>query len=218
MLSTQSVSFEYDKYTQFEFPDIQLKEGDDLLVLGESGIGKTTLLHLVSGLLKPKTGKIRIGEADLTRLDDKQLDAFRGGNIGIVFQRPHFIHSLTLAENLALIQFLGKKKADSGRIKLVLDSLGILAKKNAKPHLLSQGEQQRAAIALAVINHPKLILADEPTAALDDKNCMKVIELLKSQTKRNKASLLIITHDQRLKSEFEDSISLASKIEVLPTY
>jgi ABC-type lipoprotein export system ATPase subunit len=216
MLSTHSLSFEYDEQNQFEFPDLELNEGDDLLILGESGIGKTTFLHLISGLLKPKTGKIFIDGTDLFQLSDKQLDTFRGGAIGIVFQRPHFINSLTLGENLALIQFLGKKKADPVRINLVLDSLGILYKKNRKPHLLSQGEQQRAAIALAVINQPKLILADEPTAALDDKNCIKVIELLKSQTKRNKASLIIITHDQRLKSEFRDSVSLASKMEILP--
>lgn len=146
----------------------------------------------------------------------EELDAFRGSSIGIVFQRPHFIHSLTLAENLALIQFLGKKKADPVRIKLVLETLGILSKSKVKPHLLSQGEQQRAAIALAVINQPKLILADEPTAALDDKNCIKVVELLKSQTKRNQASLVIITHDQRLKTEFKDSVTLASKLEILP--
>ncbi|WP_339755863.1 ABC transporter ATP-binding protein [Algoriphagus aquimarinus] len=216
MLSTHSLSFEYDEFNQFEFPDLELNEGDDLLILGESGIGKTTFLHLISGLLKLKTGKIFIDGTDLFSLSDKQLDIFRGGAIGIVFQRPHFINSLTLGENLALIQFLGKKKADPIRIKLVLDSLGILSKKDTKPHLLSQGEQQRAAIALAVINQPKLILADEPTAALDDKNCIKVIELLKSQTRRNKASLLIITHDQRLKSEFRNSVSLASKTEIIP--
>lgn len=216
MLSTHSLSFEYDQNNQFEFPDLMLKEGDNLLVLGESGIGKTTLLHLVSGLLKPKTGKVTIDGTDISRLGGKELDAFRGSSIGIVFQRPHFIHSLTLAENLALIQFLGKKKADPVRIKLVLESLGILSKSKVKPHLLSQGEQQRAAIALAVINQPKLILADEPTAALDDKNCIKVVELLKSQTKRNQATLVIITHDQRLKTEFKDSVTLASKLEILP--
>lgn len=216
MLSTHSLSFEYDQNNQFEFPDLMLKEGDNLLVLGESGIGKTTLLHLVSGLLKPKIGKVTIDGTDISRLGGEELDAFRGSSIGIVFQRPHFIHSLTLAENLALIQFLGKKKADPVRIKLVLETLGILSKSKVKPHLLSQGEQQRAAIALAVINQPKLILADEPTAALDDKNCIKVVELLKSQTKRNQASLVIITHDQRLKTEFKDSVTLASKLEILP--
>ncbi len=216
MLSIKSLSFEYDSYNRFEFPDLQVGKREDLLVLGESGIGKTTLLYLIAGLLKPKTGKILIDDMDITRLSGKQLDGFRGSTIGIVFQRPHFIHALSLGENLALIQYLGKKTADPHRIKRVLDSLGLLSKYHVKPHLLSQGEQQRVAIALAVVNKPKLILADEPTSALDDKNCIKVIELLKSQTGGNNASLIIITHDQRLKSEFNDSVSLAPKMEMLP--
>ncbi len=136
------------------------------------------------------------------------MDTFRGANVGIVFQRPHFIQSLKLEENLAMIQFLGGKKQDHHRIKTVLEGLGLLAKLKTSPRQLSQGEQQRAAIALAVINQPKLILADEPTAALDDKNCHRVVELLKAQTKKSGSSLIIITHDQRLKSEFANSVNL----------
>ncbi|MDR7130844.1 putative ABC transport system ATP-binding protein [Algoriphagus sp. 4150] len=211
MLTIQSLSFEYDLYNRFEFPDFQVSEGRDLLVLGESGIGKTTFLHLIAGLLKPKTGKILIDDTDITRLSGRRLDAFRGSTIGIVFQRPHFIHSLTLGENLSMIRCVGKRYPDPKRIKDVLEGLGLLSKINVRPHLLSQGEQQRAGIAMAVINEPKLILADEPTSALDDKNCIKVIELLKKQTKRNDASLIIITHDQRLKSEFSQSILLSAK-------
>ena len=214
MLTTNSVSFEYENCTHFEFPDLQVDDGLDLLILGESGIGKTTFLHLMAGLLKPKTGRIFVDGTDITRLTGKRLDAFRGENVGIVFQRPHFIHSLTLGENLAMIQYLGKNSADPVRIKKVLEDLGLLSKIRVRPQRLSQGEQQRAAIALAVINQPKLILADEPTAALDDKNCLKVIELLKSQTKKNRASLIIITHDQRLKSEFNMSVTLSAKTEV----
>lgn len=211
MLTIQSLSFEYDLYNRFEFPDLQVNEGQDLLVLGESGIGKTTFLHLIAGLLKPKTGKILIDDTDITRLNGKQLDAFRGSTIGIVFQRPHFIHSLSLGENLSMIRCVGKKQPDPRRIKDVLEGLGLLSKINIRPHLLSQGEQQRAGIAMAVINEPKFILADEPTSALDDKNCIKVIELLKTQTRRNDASLIIITHDQRLKSEFSHSLLLSAE-------
>lgn len=208
MLTTQSVSFEYNQSNSFEFPDIELSEGSNLLILGESGVGKTTLLHLIGGLLKPKTGKISIGETAITALKGKELDRFRGANVGMVFQRPHFIQSLSLAENLQMIQFLAGKNQDLHRVKVVLDRLGLISKLKENPRNLSQGEQQRAAIALAVINKPRLILADEPTAALDDKNCFRVVELLKNLTKRSGSSLIIITHDQRLKSEFANSINL----------
>ena len=208
MLNTQSVSFEYNQINSFEFPDLELSEGSNLLILGESGVGKTTLLHLIGGLLKPKTGKITIGEKAITDLKGKELDRFRGANVGMVFQRPHFIQSLSLAENLQMIQFLAGKNQDLHRVKVVLDRLGLISKLKENPRNLSQGEQQRAAIALAVINKPRLILADEPTAALDDKNCFRVVELLKNLTKRSGSSLIIITHDQRLKSEFANSINL----------
>ncbi|GGF40046.1 ABC transporter ATP-binding protein [Echinicola rosea] len=208
MLITQSVSFEYNKDNQFEFPDLNVPEGTDLLILGESGVGKTTFLHLIAGLLKPKNGSIQIGETDIAQLRGKQLDTFRGGHVGIVFQRAHFIQSLTLEENLEMVRFLANKPQDSHQIREVLDGLGLLDKLKSYPRQLSQGEQQRASIALAVINRPKLILADEPTAALDDKNCFRVIELLKRQTVKTNSSLIIITHDQRLKSEFPVSVTL----------
>ncbi|MBN7811824.1 ATP-binding cassette domain-containing protein [Algoriphagus sp. H41] len=208
MLTTRSLSFEYNQANRFEFPGLSVAVGSDLLVLGESGIGKTTLLHLIAGLQKPKTGKILIGGTDVARLSGKQLDAFRGANVGIVFQRPHFIQSLTLEENLALMRFLGGKEADPHWIKVVLDGLGLIGKQKSSPRQLSQGEQQRASIALAVINQPKLILADEPTAALDDKNCHRVVELLRGQTKKMQSSLVIITHDQRLKADFSRSVTL----------
>ena len=208
MLTTQSVSFEYNQNNRFDFPNIRLPKGSNLLILGESGAGKTTLLHLIGGLLKPRTGKITIGETAITALHGKALDRFRGANVGIVFQRPHFIQSLSLEENLQMIQFLGGKSLDLHSIKVVLDCLGLISKLTENPRNLSQGEQQRAAIALAVINQPGLILADEPTSALDDKNCFRVVKLLKDLTKGFASSLIIITHDQRLKSEFANSITL----------
>ncbi|WP_375584106.1 ATP-binding cassette domain-containing protein [Cyclobacterium xiamenense] len=138
----------------------------------------------------------------------KKLDRFRGSHVGMVFQRPHFIQSLSLEKNLQLIQYLGGNSQDYERIKSTLNSLGLLSKMKENPRYLSQGEQQRAAIALAVINRPRLILADEPTSALDDTNCYRVVKLLKSQTRSTNSSLIIITHDQRLKSEFTNTITL----------
>ena len=208
MLKTHSLFFAYNKQTDFEFPDIQLTDGEHLLVLGESGIGKTTLLHLIAGLLQPASGSVEIMGTVLKELSSAQLDRFRGKHIGLIFQRPHFVSALSLQENLALVEYLAGKKQDKKRIKKVLDSLGIEHKHSERPHRLSQGEQQRAAIALAVVNNPKLILADEPTSSLDNKNCEKVTALLKEQAVATGAQLIIITHDQRLKDQFQNTLTL----------
>ena len=208
MLKTQSLRFAYDQHTPFLFPDIELGAGENLLILGESGIGKTTLLHLIAGLLQPRSGSVELKGTVLHELSSAKLDRFRGRHIGLVFQRPHFVQALSVLENLALVQFLAGKPQDKKRIKQVLDSLGIGHKLRQKPHKLSQGEQQRAAIAVAVINSPQLILADEPTSSLDDKNCAKVAALLKEQAAASGSQLLIITHDQRLKEQFQNTLTL----------
>lgn len=207
-LSVQSLSFAYTADRVFNFPDITLESGKDLLILGESGIGKTTFLHLIAGLLLPKSGSVTLMGTSLSGLSSGQRDLFRGKHIGMVFQRPHFIKALALHEHLTLIQHLAGKAKDLKKIKKVLDELNIAQHFYAKPHRMSQGEQQRASIALAVINNPQLILADEPTASLDDKNCLKVAELLKEQAKTTGAMLAVITHDQRLKTSFSNTLQL----------
>lgn len=208
MVRTESVTFEYDANNHFTFPDLTVKEGGNLLILGASGVGKTTLLHLIAGLLRPKSGKIIIGKTTITNLPNRRMDAFRGANIGLVFQRPFFIQSLTVGENLDLIRFLAKRPQIPDYQREVLFQLGLSRKLKCYPRHLSIGEQQRLAIGIVLINRPKLILADEPTSALDDKNCSKVVELLKNQTKNTNSNLIIITHDQRLKSSFNTSLNL----------
>lgn len=206
MIETKSLEFSYDNSFVFKFPNIKLKSNENLLVLGNSGIGKSTLLHNLAGILRPKSGSIKIFDQDITKLSELELDKFRGQNIGIIFQRSHFVNSLTVGENLELAQFLGRNK--KGNIKETLDNLKILDKINKKPKELSQGERQRASIALAIINSPKLILADEPTSSLDDTNCSNVIKILKEQALKYQAQLIVITHDSRLKKHFKKSISL----------
>ncbi|MDF9800834.1 ABC-type lipoprotein export system ATPase subunit [Catalinimonas alkaloidigena] len=208
MFSTASLKFAYHTAPPFHFPDIRLVDGEHLLILGESGIGKTTMLHLMAGILKAQSGAIEVDGTNICTLSSQKLDRYRGQHIGLIFQRPHFIHALSLQENLSLIQHLGGVSKDSKRIKHVLDRLGIGHKLHQKPHQLSQGEQQRAAIAMAIVNQPSLILADEPTSSLDDKNCFKVAALLKEQATATGAHLIIITHDQRLKTLFQKSITL----------
>ena len=144
---------------------------------------------------------------DISEFSDTDLDKFRGINIGIVFQKPHFISSLTINENLKLAQYLSPSKI-SGDAKKILESLNIKDKYQQKPNQLSEGEKQRASIALALINSPSLILADEPTSSLDDFNCNNVIKLLKKQANDHKAQLIVITHDARLKKHFKNNLNL----------
>ena len=207
MIKTESLKFSYDGEKYFDFPDINLVSGEDLLIIGNSGIGKTTLLHLLAGILKPESGSINISGTDISKFSDTELDKFRGDNIGIVFQKPHFISSLTINENLKLAQYLSPSKT-SGDAKKILESLNIKDKYQQKPNQLSEGERQRASIALALINSPSLILADEPTSSLDDFNCDNVIKLLKKQAKDHKAQLIVITHDARLKKHFKNNLNL----------
>ena len=208
MFNTQSLLFAYSPQTQFQFPDIHLEAGEQLLVLGESGIGKTTLLHLLAGLLRPDSGKVTLDGTILHELPTAKLDRFRGSHIGLIFQRPHIVQNLSIQENLSMVQYLAGKPQDKNRMKSVLDSLGIGHKLQDRPRRLSQGEQQRATIALAVINKPQLILADEPTSSLDDKSCERVATLLKEQASTTGAKLIIITHDHRLKDHFQNTLTL----------
>ena len=207
MIKTKGVEFNYDNQVFFKFQDINLKSSENLLIIGSSGIGKTTLLHLLAGLLESSSGSIKLFEKELSELSSHQLDRFRKNNIGIVFQRPHFVNSLTVKENLELAQYIANKK-DSNRIENILKNLNILNKSDKKTNQLSQGEKQRASIALAIVNSPKLILADEPTSSLDDINCDNVIKLLKKQATDFGAQLIVITHDSRLKKHFKNSIEL----------
>src|SRR5210317_254702 len=204
MIKTKGVEFNYDNQVFFKFQDINLKSSENLLIIGSSGIGKTTLLHLLAGLLESSSGSIKLFEKELSELSSHQLDRFRKNNIGIVFQRPHFVNSLTVKENLELAQYIANKK-DSNRIENILKNLNILDKSDKKTNQLSQGEKQRASIALAIVNSPKLILADEPTSSLDDINCDNVIKLLKKQATDFGAQLIVITHDSRLKKHFKNS-------------
>ena len=207
MVITKELKFNYDNQTSFSFKDINLKSEENLLILGNSGIGKTTLLHILSGLLKSKSGSIELFGNEITEFSSYQLDKFRRDNIGIIFQKSHFINSLTVRENLELAQYIANKK-DSDRIKNILKNLNILDKINKKTNQLSQGEKQRVSIALAIVNSPKLILADEPTSSLDDDNCSNVIRLLKKQATDFGAQLIVITHDSRLKKHFKKTIEL----------
>ena len=208
MISIQSVSHNYPGGYQISFKDWQINSGDQWLLLGASGSGKTTLLHILTGILKPKQGSVKMGETSLYELSSKALDQFRGRNVGIIFQRPHLIKSLTIAENLLMAQSFAGLKEDRSRITEVLTSLDIADKVNSYPDELSQGQLQRVSIARAVINKPALLIADEPTSSLDDKNTNAVLQLLIQQSVLNQATLIVATHDKRVKDAFTNTYEL----------
>lgn len=208
MLQTRNLHYQYDVTTALTFPDMTCQAGEHWLLLGNSGCGKTTLLHLLGGLRTPKQGSVQIGNTVLNMLPNKALDSFRGKNIGIIFQQSHFVQSLNVEENLLLAQQLAGVPKDRQRVRDLLAHLQLGHKLKSKPNQLSQGEQQRVAIARAIVNKPQLILADEPTSALDDKNTEQVIQLLEQQALAVNATLLVVTHDARLKNHFQRQIHL----------
>ena len=212
MIATSDLTFSYPGSDLLTFPNVKCGPGGRLLILGDSGSGKTTLLHLVCGLLKPVSGVIEIGGVSVSSLNERELDKFRGENIGVVFQQSHFVQSLTVCENLALPALMTGESISSDELRErttgLLTRLRLEHKANSLPKELSVGEQQRASIARALIHKPKVVFADEPTSALDDKSTEAVISLLEEETRLVGSSLVIVTHDQRLKSRYDDRVEL----------
>jgi putative ABC transport system ATP-binding protein len=168
------------------------------------------LLHVLAGILRPSAGQVTVAGQDMNALSPSALDHFRGKQIGIVLQRLHLIDSLTVMKNLLLAQYMAGEQQDTARVREVLASLDLADKAGARPHELSHGQAQRVAVARAVVNRPKLLLADEPTSNLDDSRCLQVLDLLLSAAKACGATLVIATHDQRIKARVVNHYELSS--------
>jgi putative ABC transport system ATP-binding protein len=208
MISVEGLRHRYGDRQVLALDAWRAEAGERWLVLGASGSGKTTLLCIVGGLLRPSAGRVMVGGQDLAALSGAALDRFRGSRIGFVPQKLHLIPSLSVEDNLALAQYLAGVGQDRTRVGEVLGVLGIAERARARPAELSHGQAQRVAVARAVINRPSLILADEPTSNLDDAQCAQAVELLESQAAACGATLVVATHDQRVRARFEKRIEL----------
>jgi putative ABC transport system ATP-binding protein len=187
---------------------LALGDGDQALLLGPSGSGKTTLIYLICGLLAPDRGRVLIGDQDMAALSQPRRDAVRREHIGVVFQTLRLVSALSVRANLVLAQKLSGRRTSAKDADNLLARLNIGHRANAKPAALSQGEAQRAAIARALIARPALLIADEPTSALDDENAHIVGQLLTETARESGATLLVATHDVRLKALISKTVEL----------
>lgn len=190
---------------------MKIQQQQHTLILGESGSGKSTLLHLIGGFSRPATGSVTIQGQNIYDLRESKLDQFRAQHLGFIFQEAHLLKNLSVIDNIKLAQSLAGFSTDTQTIQQLLEKLQLANLGNRKPNELSRGQVQRVAIARALINKPAILLADEPTASLDDKNTFLVIELLKSLANEQGSTLLISTHDKRLKDEFSNNYLLSAQ-------
>jgi len=209
MIAVQGLDHRYGEVTALRLPQWRVAQGERWAVLGPSGSGKSTLLHVLAGLVRPTEGEVEVSGQDLRKLQGSTLDRWRGATVGIVLQALHLVRHLSVRDNLRLAQYLAHLPQDDTRIGDTLRSLGVGDKAARRPPELSQGERQRVAIARAVVNRPKLLLADEPTANLDDAAAALAVDLLTEQAARHGATLVVATHDARVKSRFRERLELA---------
>lgn len=188
---------------------LTIQQGEIVSVVGASGSGKSTLLHVMGGVDAPTSGKIVVDGKDITKLNDEQMAVFRRRKIGFVFQAYHLIPVLSVEENITMPILLDHRKPDKEYVEHIMEMLGLQDRRKHLPNQLSGGQQQRTAIARALANRPSLILADEPTGALDSKNGSEVIALLQNSVKQLNQTLVLITHNIDLAREADRIIKIA---------
>jgi putative ABC transport system ATP-binding protein len=203
MIKVKNVSKNFANETAIDYSDITFEKGKSYMLLGASGCGKSTLLNMIAGILSPESGTIEIAGEDMTKKSQKEKDKFRIQKIGYIFQDFKLIPEMTVMDNIAILRL---EKVDISDADKVLNSLGILEKKNKKVKHLSGGEKQRVAIARAIVKKPDIILADEPTGnlnfAIGEAVIKQLIEVSEGKT------LIAVTHDERLGKYFDHIIDM----------
>ena len=207
-VAIRSLTYQYGSSVPIDYPSWSVSSGGHSVISGSSGCGKTTLLHILGGLLPVTRGEVLVGGEDFSRCGGRFLESFRNKYVGIVFQKPHLIRSLNVLENLSLVPYFRGYKVDRDHLLSIMSQLGIADLWDRKVHEISHGQAQRVAIGRALLNAPQLLLADEPTASLDAHHCDRVIRLLKDVAVRQGATLIIASHDQRIHAEFNNILEL----------
>ena len=198
MIQTKHLSYCYAGSAPIHFPDVDVAQGSVLLLSGPSGCGKSTWLALVAGLVQPAAGTLTVADQALAALSCVAADAWRAKTIGFLPQKLHLSAALTVTQNLAMAQWAAGHHEDHGRIATALSALGVAELARRKPAQLSGGQAQRVALARAVLLQPQILLADEPTASLDDEAAASAIGLLVQTAQQHGATLVIATHDARV--------------------
>ncbi len=189
--------------TVLDIANFELQQGEQVALIGQSGGGKTTLLHLIAGLLVPDSGSIRLAGTELTRLSEQGRDRFRASTIGYVFQTFNLLPAFSAIENVRLGMTFGHGRHDAARAADLLDRVGLSDRAHYRPSQLSVGQQQRVAIARAMAGKPKLLLADEPTANVDPTSAASVLDLIRQSCQSESVSLLMVTHSMDVAQQFD---------------
>lgn len=213
MIEINDLTFEYPGSDfRFNLNSLNIKSGNKVALIGPSGYGKTTLLNLISGILEPIKGTIHLNGTEVTKLADSQRRNFRITNIGFVFQNFELIEYLNVLDNILLSYRINPSLSMSreviDRAETISEQLGLGDKLKRNVGKLSQGEMQRVAICRAILNNPKIILADEPTGNLDPRNKEKIIEILFDYSSRENATLITVTHDHSLLKGFDEVLDM----------
>ena len=211
MIEVEGLDYGFGNLRVLDLESWRVEAGEHCLVVGPSGSGKSTLLHLLAGLALPRAGVVRIAGQNLAELSPSARDQFRGRSVGLLLQSFHLLDTLNVFDNVRLARRLASLPEDRERCREVLEALGVAELARARPSTLSHGQAQRVALARAVVNRPGLVLADEPTSSLDDESCERVAALIEAEAGRHGATLVVATHDSRLRSRFERRLSLRAR-------
>lgn len=185
-----------------DIPHFRVDAGEQLALIGRSGSGKTTLLHVIAGISRPDSGRVEVDGVDIARMSEAATDRFRAAKIGYIFQTFNLLPAFSALENVLLGMSFARGRADENRARQLLDRVGLSHRLSHQPHMLSVGEKQRVAVARALANRPRLMLADEPTANVDARHQQQIVELIVDACREENVALVLVTHASEVAEQF----------------